>query len=109
MTLIKKTTKTLVLGVALLGLAIGASSWASARTEAQLATGHLVNKGSGQFELRSSINPMDCQATEPTPCTYQILSPDNIPAQDSYTASELEAFETNGWIEPSNTNGVYQN
>jgi hypothetical protein len=33
MTLIKKTTKTLVLGVALLGLAVGASSWASARTE----------------------------------------------------------------------------
>ncbi|MBE8722023.1 hypothetical protein [Sphingobacterium pedocola] len=31
MTLIKKTTKTLVLGVALLGLAVGASSWASAK------------------------------------------------------------------------------
>ncbi|MBD1422570.1 hypothetical protein [Sphingobacterium chuzhouense] len=104
-TQIKNLVKSALFGVAVLGGGLAANAW----TGEKQADGHLVNKGDGLFELRSSVNPMDCQPTEPTPCNYQILSPENIPTQESYTAAELESFESNGWISPSSSNGVYQN
>ncbi|TDQ80142.1 hypothetical protein [Sphingobacterium yanglingense] len=101
---IKKLVNTVLFGAAILGGAITMQSFSEKEV-----SGHLVNKGSGRFELRSSVNPMNCTPTEPTACTYQILSPENIPTQDSYTESELATFEANGWISPSSSNGVYQN
>ncbi|WP_140937973.1 hypothetical protein [Sphingobacterium lumbrici] len=53
MTLIKKTTKTLVLGVALLGLAVGASSWASTNSKLLLNDDELFWDYNGNPELTS--------------------------------------------------------
>lgn len=75
---IKCLVKSALFGVAVLGGRLAANAW----TGEKQADRHPVNKEDGPFELRRSVNPMDCQPSEPTPC--------------------------NGWISTCSANGVYQ-
>ncbi|MBE8719781.1 hypothetical protein [Sphingobacterium pedocola] len=120
---IKNTTKNLtVLGVALLGLAVTTQSFdnkedveekADAKKSAVLAPNFLVNKGAS-FSPRNTVNPsLNCNQTDSKNCTYQITAEgmENVPEQESYTPTQIEEYESNGWIEPHAQSGLalYQN
>ncbi|TJZ49906.1 hypothetical protein FAZ15_22055 [Sphingobacterium olei] len=92
MTLIKKTTKTLVLGVALLGLAVGASSW--------------TNKIQDNTWYFNSNNPSDitdatkwtmadpslsgCTTSQLPPLPCQLPTPEEVDSEEAL----IEHFDT---------------
>lgn len=78
-----------------------------------LVSDFLVNKGTA-FSPRSTVNvSSNCIQTDSKSCVYQLTEEgmENVPDQQSYTPSQIEEFESNGWItpHPQSSSALYLN
>lgn len=110
-TQIKNLVKSALLGVAVLGGAIAMQSFTAKQVVSDeveikentaLAPNFLVNKGTS-FSPRSSVNTStNCIQADSKSCVYELTEEgmENVPDQGSYTPSQIEEYESNGWISP---------
>lgn len=103
-TKIKKTVKSVVLGVAVLGLAVGVSAFDSIGKTEEL---HIVNTPS-QLRLINNYNSTNCLMLDTKTCAYKVLDPEALPDQSEFTEAEIADFLQEGWIEELPEKGVYQ-
>lgn len=103
----------LLTGLAVVAIAFGASAFnTTLNFKHSDVEEFLVNK-EGEFEPRGSVDiQLNCEPAATTHCVFNV-TPDgmlNIPEQSTYSATEIQAFEANGWItpHPDSANGNYQ-
>jgi len=106
MNLLKKISGSFLLGLAVIGLALGTSAFTEKQSTTEnnnaFAPTFLVNKGA-QYEPRATVNPIqNCQTSDPQLCVFEVTSSgsSNIPDQPAYTPAEMQDYENQGWITP---------
>ena len=105
-TQIKNLVKSALFGVTVLGGAMVMQSFGEA--ENAQSEMHLVNKGSS-YEPRPSYSSSNCLDVSNETCAYEVLSPENIPDESSFSPTEIQNFLNQGWISALPATGEYQN
>jgi|SRR5690606_22700582 len=112
MNLLKKISGSFLLGLAVIGLAVGTSAFTDkVNNENKIAGEIYVNTASGQYEMLPSPSDFDdtkCLDNNQHACSWTRTStPGEVPEDfDAETAAQLEA---DGLIQQNgNKNGVYQ-
>lgn len=103
----RNITGSFLVGLAVIGLAFGASAVNQEKASdkanpGKFAPAFLVNKGA-QYESRASVDPIqNCELPDPKTCVYEVTSAgsSNIPNLPSYTAAQLQDYADNGWVTP---------
>lgn len=113
MNLIKIKIAQLLTGLAVVAIAFGASGFNRALNFKHLDVEEFLVNKQGEFEPRGSVDvQLNCEPATTNHCVFSV-TPDgmlNIPEQNSYSETEIQAFEANGWItpHPDSDNGNYQ-
>lgn len=69
-----------------------------------IAADHLVQPATDQFEqLESNPEFSNCQSTASRNCVYDVTTSgkSNIPDQPTYSATEIDNYVSQGWIQPN--------
>ena len=69
-----------------------------------IAADYLVQPATDQFEqFDGAPNFDDCQSSAPRYCVYDVTASGkaNIPDQPTYSATEIDSYASQGWIQPN--------
>lgn|SRR5690606_13273934 len=110
MNLLKKISGSFLLGLAVIGLAVGTSAFTDKVNNEKLAGEIYVNNSSGEYELLPASEPYDsenCQNDNQQTCSWVRTDADGeVP--EEFTSAQADSLEQEGLIEKlANTNGVY--